>query len=103
MITEKMQEEHDYRYMEKLNSKNERQLKAMLDSLSKEIAKLNADKTRLDRKLKERTKRQHFIKNALMDMWREPSQELKEAIREVQNGEDSEYNSVSSMMEDLKQ
>ncbi|MFG5117043.1 hypothetical protein O8I41_07845 [Campylobacter lari] len=107
MTTQQKQEDLDYLYIEKLKTKSERQLKVMLDTLEKEIVKIQAEKTKLDKKfenrLKYRIKKGHFIKDALMEKWRTPNKELLEAIQEVKNGETTTYNSIDEMMKDLRQ
>ncbi|EAK0794222.1 hypothetical protein I9T54_00020 [Campylobacter peloridis] len=107
MTTQQKQEDLDYLYIEKLKTKSERQLKVMLDTLEKEIVKIQAEKTKLDKKfenrLKYRIKKGHFIKDALMEKWRTPSKELLEAMQEVKNGETTTYNSIDEMMKDLQQ
>ena len=60
-------------YIYKLQAKNERQLKIMLDSLEKEITKIKAETTKLESKLKEKVKRGHFLKNALIERSKTPS------------------------------
>ena len=37
-----------------------------------------------------------------MEKWRTPSEELLEAIKEVERGETTTYNSVDEMMKDLQ-
>lgn len=86
MLAQQKQDAIDYAYIEKLKTKSERQLKAMLDALEKESIKITAEKTRLENKLKDRIKKGHFIKDALMEKWRTPSAELLEAINEIKNG-----------------
>lgn len=76
----------DYIYIEKLRAKNERQLKVMLDTLEKETIKIKIEQTKLENKLKDKIKKSHFVKDILMERWRQPSQELLEAIQEIQNG-----------------
>lgn len=82
-----MTSEQDCVYIEKLKSKSERQLKLMLDTLEKETIKITAEKTRIENKLKEKIKKSHFVKDALMEKWRTPSPELLESIKEVERGE----------------
>ena len=91
----------DYIYIEKLKAKNERQLKVMLDTLEKEAIKIKIEQTKLENKLKDKIKKCHFVKDILMERWRQPSQELLEAIKEVENGETTIYDSVDDMMKDL--
>lgn len=90
-------------YVEKLQNKSERQLQTMLNSIEKETAKIEAEKNRLENKLKEKIKKGHLIKDALIEKWRTPSPELLEAIKEVKNGQTTKYNSVDEMMKDLRQ
>lgn len=73
-------------YIEKLKSKSERQLKVMLDTLEKEATKIQAEKARLENKLKDKITKGHLVKDALMEKWRTPSAELLEAIQEINNG-----------------
>lgn len=82
-------------YIYKLQAKNERQLKIMLDSLEKEITKIKAEKTKLESKLKEKVKRGHFLKNALIERLKTPSigvlekshrENLKKSKKEKNNG-----------------
>ncbi|HEC1770841.1 TPA: hypothetical protein R1738_001442 [Campylobacter lari] len=86
MSTQQKQEDLDYLYIEKLKTKSERQLKVMLDTLEKEIVKIQAEKTKLENKLKDKIKKEHFIKDALMEKWRTPSKEL------LENKQDNECN-----------
>ena len=76
----KNNDEKDLDYIEKLKEKSERQLKVILDNLEKETIKIAAEKTRIENKLKEKIKKSHFVKDALMEKWRTPSKELLEAI-----------------------
>lgn len=85
-IRQEKQDTLDYAYIEKLKTKSERQLKTMLDTLEKETIKITAEKEKLENRLKEKIKRGHFIKDALMEKWRTPSKELLEAIEEIKNG-----------------
>lgn len=101
--TQTKQDNADYAYIEKLKTKTERQLKTMLDTLEKEAMKLKAEKTKIDDKIKEKIKKGHFIKDALMEKWQTPSKELLEAIEEVKRGETTTYDSVDEMMKDLRQ
>lgn len=87
MTTQQKQEALDYAYIAKLKTKSERQLKTMLDTIEKEAEKIQAEKTRLEDKLKEKIKKGHFVKDALMEKWRTPSPQLSRAIQEVENGE----------------
>lgn len=103
MMTQTKQDNADYAYIEKLRTKSERQLKIMLDILEKETIKIKAEKTKLEDKLKEKIKKGHFVKDALMEKWRTPSAELLEAIKEVERGETTTYDSVDEMMKDLRQ
>lgn len=100
---ETSQECKDYAYIHKLQSKNERQLKTMLDALNREITKIKAEQFRLETKLKEKIKKEHFVKDAIMEKWRTPSAELLEAIREVENGEVTRYTNIEEMIKDLEQ
>lgn len=90
-------------YVEKLQNKSERQLQTMLNNIEKETAKIEAEKNRLENKLKEKIKKGYLIKDALIEKWRTPSDELLEAIKEVENGQTTKYSSVDEMMKDLKQ
>ena len=81
----KNNDEKDLEYIEKLKEKSERQLKVILDNLKKETIKIAAEKTRIENKLKEKIKKSHFVKDALMEKWRTPSKELLEAINEIKN------------------
>lgn len=103
MMTQIKQDNADYAYIEKLRTKSERQLKIMLDTLEKETIKIKAEKTKLEDKLKEKIKKGHFVKDALMEKWRTPSAELLEAIKDVERGETTTYDSVDEMMKDLRQ
>lgn len=91
----------DYIYIEKLKEKSERQLKIMLDTLEKETIKIAAEKTRIENKLKEKIKKSHFVKDALMEKWRTPSKELLEAINEVKNNEVISFDNHKDAMEYL--
>lgn len=91
----------DYIYIEKLKEKSERQLKVMLDTLEKETIKIAAEKTRIENKLKEKIKKSHFVKDALMEKWRTPSKELLEAINEVKNNEVISFDNHKDAMEYL--
>lgn len=91
----------DYIYIEKLKEKSERQLKVMLDTLEKETIKIAAEKTRIENKLKEKIKKSHFVKDALMEKWRTPSKELLEAINEVKNNEVISFDNLKDAMEYL--
>ncbi|EAV9735610.1 hypothetical protein FSE31_09680, partial [Campylobacter coli] len=75
MLAQEKQDNLDYIYIEKLKTKSERQLKIMLDNLEKEIIKIQAEKTKLENKLKDKIKKGHFVKDALMEKWRTPSAE----------------------------
>lgn len=102
MIAQTKQDNADYAFIEKLKTKSERQLKTMLDTLEKETTRIEAEKSKLEFRLKEKIKKGHFIKDALMEKWRTPSDELLEAIKEVERGETTIYNSVDEMMKDLQ-
>ena len=91
----------DYIYIEKLKEKSERQLKVMLDTLEKETIKITAEKTKIENKLKEKIKKSHFVKDALMEKWRTPSKELLEAINEVKNNEVISFDNHKDAMEYL--
>ncbi|WP_265607346.1 hypothetical protein, partial [Campylobacter jejuni] len=56
-----------FRSIEKLKTKSERQLKVMLDTLEKETIKIQAEKAKLENKLKDKIKKGHFVKDALME------------------------------------
>lgn len=103
MLAQEKQDNSDYIYIEKLKTKSERQLKVMLDTLEKETIKIQAEKAKLENKLKDKIKKGHFVKDALMEKWRTPGAELLEAIEEVKRGETTTYNSVEEMMKDLQQ
>lgn len=102
-MNEQIQDELDSIYIEKLKTKSERELKKLLDTLEKETIKITAEKIRLENKIKDRIKKGHFVKDALMDKWRTPSADLSEAIEEVKRGETTTYNNVDEMMKDLQQ
>lgn len=76
----------DYEYIEKLKSKSERQLQTMLNNLEKEALKIELEKSKLENKLKDKIKKGHFIKDALMERWRKPNNDLLEAMQELENG-----------------
>lgn len=76
MIAQTKQDNADYAFIEKLKTKSERQLKTMLDTLEKETTRIEAEKSKLEFRLKEKIKKGHFIKDALMEKWRTPSDEL---------------------------
>ncbi|WP_265611668.1 hypothetical protein, partial [Campylobacter jejuni] len=76
MLAQEKQDNLDYIYIEKLKTKSERQLKVMLDTLEKETIKIQAEKAKLENKLKDKIKKGHFVKDALMEKWRTPSAEL---------------------------
>ncbi|EKH9391086.1 hypothetical protein PIF23_001722 [Campylobacter jejuni] len=86
MLAQEKQDNSDYIYIEKLKTKSERQLKVMLDTLEKETIKIQAEKAKLESKLKDKIKKGHFVKDALMEKWRTPSAELLEAMQELENG-----------------
>lgn len=102
-MIEQKQDELDSAYIEKLKTKSERELKKILDTLEKETIKITAEKTRLENKIRDRIKKGHFVKDALMEKWRTPNKELLEAIEEVERGETTTYNNVDEMMKDLQQ
>lgn len=56
----------------------------MLNSLEKETIKIQTKQTRLENKLKDKIKKEHFTKDVLMEKWRIPSKELLKAIKEVE-------------------
>lgn len=101
MIAQTKQDNADYAFIEKLKTKSERQLKTMLDTLEKEAAKIEAEKSKLEYRLKEKIKRGHFVKDALMEKWRTPSKELLEAIEEVKRGEVVSLDNIQQAMEYL--
>lgn len=101
MITQTKQDNTDYAYIEKLKTKSERQLKTMLDTLEKEAEKIKAEKIKLEDKLKEKIKKGHFVKDALMEKWRTPSAELLEAIKEVERGEVVSFDNHQQAMDYL--
>ncbi|EAJ7133481.1 hypothetical protein AB709_07880 [Campylobacter jejuni] len=86
MLAREKQNNLDNIYIEKLKTKSERQLKVMLDTLEKETIKIQAEKAKLENKLKDKIKKGHFIKDALMEKWRTPNPELLEAIEEIKSG-----------------
>lgn len=100
-IRQEKQDTLDYAYIEKLKTKSERQLKTMLDTLEKETIKITAEKEKLENRLKEKIKRGHFIKDALMEKWRTPSKELLEAIKEVEKGEVVSFDNHQQAMDYL--
>ena len=102
-MTTERQDKLDYDYIDKLKGKSERQLKTMLDSLGKQKTKLMTEQTKLQNRINDKIKKEHFVKDALMEKWRTPSKELLEAIKEVQSGQTTTYNSVDEMMRDLQQ
>ncbi|WP_265611676.1 hypothetical protein, partial [Campylobacter jejuni] len=55
-------------------------------TLEKETIKIQAEKAKLENKLKDKIKKGHFVKDALMEKWRTPSAELLEAMQELKNG-----------------
>lgn len=91
----------DYIYIEKLKAKSERQLKVMLDTLEKEAIKIKAEQTRLENKLKDKIKKGHFIKDALIEKWKTPSEQLLQAINEVKNNEVISFENHKDAMEYL--
>ena len=100
-MTQTRQKEANEAYIKKLETKSERQLKTMLDILEKEVKKIEAEKLKLEAKKKDKIDKGHFIKDALMEKWRN-SQEILEAKKEVERGETTTYNNVDEMMKDLK-
>lgn len=102
MTKEELVEKNDYSFIDKLREKNERQLKAMLSVLGKDIAKLKAEQDRINNKLEQKIKKEHFVKDALIEKWRTPNEELLVAIKEIENGESTVYDNVEEMMEDIK-
>lgn len=101
MIAQTKQDNADYAYIEKLKTKSERQLKVMLDTLAKETIKIKAEKSKLEDRLREKIKKEHFIKDALMEKWRTPSPELLEAIKEVERGEVISFDNHQQAMDYL--
>lgn len=79
---------------EKYVSMSERQLKSLLATTSKKIAEFKANIRANEIKMQNTIKKEHLIKDALMEKWRQPSDELKEAIREVENGETTTYDNI---------
>ena len=65
-------------------TKSEKELRKMLDSIEEEQTEL--------------IKKGHFIKDALMEKWRTPSEELLEAIEEVKRGETYKCSSGQEML-----
>lgn len=82
------------RELKKYNSYNERQLKKLLDNTEKERSKFESELKRIENKIKNIDKRKFFIQDALIQKWRNPSQELQNAINEVKNGETVEFSSI---------
>ncbi|MCI5633765.1 hypothetical protein [Helicobacter sp.] len=78
------QEKLDYAYIAELKTKSEKELRKMLDSIEEEQTEL--------------IKKGHFIKDALMEKWRTPSEELLEAIEEVKRGETYKCSSGQEML-----
>lgn len=66
---------------------SERQLKKMLDTTESKEAKLKAEFFALKAKIKAIVEKRHLIQDAIMQKWREPSDELLEAIAEIERGE----------------
>lgn len=66
---------------------SERQLKKMLDTTESREAKLKAEFLALKAKVKTIVEKRHLIQDAIMEKWREPSNELLEAIAEIERGE----------------
>ncbi|ANV97649.1 hypothetical protein BBW65_01980 [Helicobacter enhydrae] len=91
----------DQAYIEKLRTKNEKQLKGMMDALEKETMKINAEKKRIENKLNNRIRKKHFIQDALMEKWRTPSARLLNAIEEVERGEVVSFENHQQAMEYL--
>ncbi|ENM8242326.1 hypothetical protein AB8156_001853 [Campylobacter jejuni] len=103
MLAQEKQDNLDYIYIEKLKTKSERQLKIMLDNLEKEIIKIQTEKTKLENKLKDKIKKGHFVKDALMEKWRTPSAELLEAIEDYKNGNVETYANFEEYKKALKE
>lgn len=99
--TQEKQDKLDYAYIEKLGKKSERQLTKILNTLDKEIIKITIEKEKIERKLNEKIKKKHFVKDALMEKWRTPSEELLEAINEVKNNEVISFENHKDAMEYL--
>lgn len=74
----------------------------MLNTLNQEIIRIKAEQLKLENKLKEKIKKEHFVKDTIMGKWRTPSAELLEAIKEVENGETTRYNNIEEMIKDLE-
>lgn len=74
----------------------------MLNTSKKESTKLSSKKAKTNNGKQEKNRKKHFIKDAHIKRWREPSKELLESIREVENGETTTYDSIDEMMKDLR-
>ncbi|EAC1801542.1 hypothetical protein D6198_09500, partial [Campylobacter coli] len=68
-----------------------------------EIIKIQAEKTKLENKLKDKIKKGHFVKDALMEKWRTPSAELLEAIEDYKNGNVETYANFEEYKKALKE
>lgn len=101
MMLQTKQNASDCAYIEKLKTKNEKQLKMLLESLEKEIKKIETEKTKIENKLKNKIKKEHFIKDAIMEKWRTPNAELLSAIKEVENGEVVSFDTHQQAMDYL--
>lgn len=73
----------------------------MLDTLEKEAEKIKVEKSKLEDKLKEKIKKGHFVKDALMEKWCTPSPQLLEAIKEVERGEVVSFDNHQEAMDYL--
>lgn len=69
MTTQEKQNDLDYTFIEKLKTKNEKQLIIMLDVLEKEITKIKAEKTKLENKLNDILNKETLIKEAICKKW----------------------------------
>ncbi|MBK3505325.1 hypothetical protein JJB28_09735 [Campylobacter fetus subsp. venerealis] len=65
--------------------------------------KFENETTKIKNQLEKIIQEKHLIKDAIMEKWRKPSDELLEAIKEVENGQTTKYNDIDTMMKDLRQ
>lgn len=71
-------------YIKKVNDKNERQLKVMLDTLEKGISKTKAEQKRLENRLKEQIEKVHCIKDVIMKKLKNQSDRILETTENHQ-------------------
>ena len=102
-MIQESQEALDYAYIEELKTKSEKQLRIMLDNIDEEIEKTQAEKARIENKLKETIKKGHFVKDVLMEKWRTPRESLLNAIKEIENGECETYDTVEEAIEAMQE